>query len=74
MGKSMTKANRGGAPKGNRNAAKPEGRKRVIFHARINPTTAATIKAEAHRLGISQGELIDLWATTPGSGAGSESE
>lgn len=74
----MTKPNKGGAPKRNRNAAKGD-KNRVTLAVRVTPEAKAVIKAAADDQGISMGDLVIQWATahhaaTSGSpgGAGRE--
>lgn len=58
----MTTNNKGGAPEGNRNAAKGD-TNRVTLAVRVTPEAKAAIKDIAAALEISQGELIDQLLT-----------
>jgi hypothetical protein len=67
----MTKPNKGGAPKNNRNAARGK-RNRVTLAVMVTPETRRRIDALAAELGISRGQIIDRWATSAADEAGKE--
>lgn len=52
--------NKGGAPKGNENAAKVKGEKRIMVSYRLSPETIALLKAWAKANGKEQSETLEM--------------